>query len=153
MKALTEYKHKVFEKCVESVSAQIESAQSEMKKLREMEGEETKSSAGDKYETGRAMLFLEKEKVSIRLSEAYKRQRALGQIRIENIHETVQLGSLVQTDKGNFFISVSLGKETIDGVEFFLISPVSPIGKALSGKKKGDTATFNKATYQVLDLV
>lgn len=114
-----------------------------------MEGEETKSSAGDKYETGRAMIFLEKEKISIRLSESLKKQQTLDQIKLEKVSETVQMGSLVRTDKAIFFIATALGNISED---CYVISPVSPLGKALTGKKTGDSAQFNKTTYKILEI-
>lgn len=72
--------------------------------------EETKSSAGDKYETGRAMMQLEIEKQSVQLAEAMKLKHVLSQINPEKTTETIQSGSLVFTDQGNFYISISAGK-------------------------------------------
>lgn len=153
MEDLRLVKRRLYEYCQQLVSDQIASAQAELKKLQVMEGEETKSSAGDKYETSRAMLFLEKEKIAGRLAEAHKKQKALSQLSVGKTSETIAIGSLVKTDKGLFFIATSLGRLVVEGAEAYAISPVSPIGRALSSKKQGQQATFNTTTYEIMAVV
>ncbi len=104
--------------------------------------EETKSSSGDKYETGRAMMQLEMEKYNEQLSEALRIKQALVQLVIAPSGDTVQNGSLVWTDQGNFFISVSAGQFSVDGKTVFAISAASPIGTVLQGRKAGDQFEF-----------
>jgi len=104
--------------------------------------EETKSSSGDKYETGRAMMQLEMEKYNEQLSEALRIKQALSQLILHPAGDTVQNGSLVWTDQGNFFISVSAGQFSIEGKTVFAISAASPIGTVLQGRKAGDQFEF-----------
>ena len=111
---------------------------------------ETKSSAGDKHETGRAMIQLEMEKAGQQLSEVTLMQEVLGKIAIEKKSEVVCLGSLIKTTKGTYFLAISVGKIEIDGVDYFAISSQSPIGKELLGKKVGEVLPFNKA--EILEI-
>ena len=71
--------------------------------------EETKSSAGDKYETTREMIQQEIEKHSSSLAEAVKQKQFLQQITTGKRYEKIQPGSLVITDKNNFYIAISAG--------------------------------------------
>lgn len=83
---------------------------------------ETKSSAGDKHETGRAMIQLEMEKAGQQLSEVNIMQEVLDKINIEKESEVVCLGSLIKTTKGAYFLAISAGKITINKIDYFVVS-------------------------------
>ena len=112
---------------------------------------ETKSSAGDKHETGRAMIQLEMEKAGQQLSEVSKMQEVLNRINVEKGSEVVCLGSLIITKKANYFLAISIGKIVLDTNNYFVVSAQSPIGKQLLGKKVGEIIAFNKA--EILEIV
>ncbi len=73
----------------------------------------TKSSAGDKHETARAMLQLDREQAGERLVEIEKTLEVLHKINLTKTATHAHLGSLVTTNKGNFFLSISLGVLTL----------------------------------------
>ena len=104
---------------------------------------ETKSSAGDKHETGRAMLQLEMEKASQQLAGIKQMKTILNKVNLDPSH-IVKLGSLVMTDQENYFLAISAGEISIEGMTYFAISPSSPIGKLVLGKKAGDSVKFAK---------
>ncbi|MDW3194150.1 MAG: 3-oxoacyl-ACP synthase [Cytophagales bacterium] len=103
---------------------------------------ETKSSAGDKYETGRAMMHLEKERLASQMNEVAKLKKPLEMINPDKESPSVELGSIVHTEDRNYFISVSLGEITVADQIFFCISPVTPIGTLMQGKQTGETFQF-----------
>ena len=105
--------------------------------------DDSKSTAGDKHETGRAMVHLEQEKLSKQLIQNKQLQQALQKIDPDNKSERVQFGSLVTTDKGVYFFSIGLGKITVNGKEIFCLTPITPLGQKLFDRKKGDTIEFN----------
>ena len=90
---------------------------------------------GDKYETSREMLQQEINNLQLQLNEQLKSQQILKNIQTIS-HKTVSLGSLVETDKGKFFIAVSLGELSFNQEKIFIISAESPLAKAMNGKKK-----------------
>jgi transcription elongation GreA/GreB family factor len=106
---------------------------------------EIKSSAGDKHETGRAMLQLEMEKASQQLSVIVEMKAILNRITFENSSDIIRLGSLIITDKGNYYLAISAGKITIENNNYYAVSTSSPIGKQLLGKKVGAILPFNDA--------
>lgn len=106
---------------------------------------ETKSSAGDKHETGRAMIQLEMEKAGQQLSIVNEMKEILKRISIEETADIVKLGSLIKTTKGTYFLAVSVGQLKIDNETYFVVSTQSPIGKQLLGKTIGESLPFNKA--------
>jgi len=121
----------------------------EIKKTQASANEETKSSAGDKYETGRAMAQLEIEKNTTQLREAERLQCMLQAIHLDLVSEIIIPGSLVVTSKGVFYISISIGLTEIDKKQYFIIAPDSPIGKLFMGKKEGDVVSWNNNKYEI----
>jgi len=106
---------------------------------------ETKSSAGDKHETGRAMIQLEMEKSGQQLAEVNSMKAILDKITIDKPSGIICLGSVIITNKANYYLAISAGKLTIDLVDFFVVSTNSPIGKQLLGKKVSGIIPFNSS--------
>jgi hypothetical protein len=112
----------------------------------------TKSSAGDKHETARAMIHLDQENNSMQMLEAQKTHRILSQITIEK-HSNIKMGSLVKTDKALFYISAGLGKQKINDTKFFAVSPISPLAQKLMGLTENAIVNFNGVIYTILRIV
>ncbi|MBP8792637.1 MAG: 3-oxoacyl-ACP synthase [Lutibacter sp.] len=112
---------------------------------------ETKSSAGDKHETGRAMIQLEMEKASQQLLVVTEMKDILKKLSIEKTSEIGKLGSLIKTTKGTYFLAVSIGKITVENEDYFAVSAQSPIGQQLLGSKVKNIVTFNGA--EILEIV
>jgi transcription elongation GreA/GreB family factor len=109
----------------------------------------TKSSAGDKHQTARAMLQIDREQAGERLVEIEKTLEILHKIYPTNTATHAHLGSLVTTNNGNFFLSISLGAVTHQKTCYYCIGLQTPIGKLLFGKKEGDTFCFRETTYKI----
>lgn len=116
-----------------------------------LEGE-SKSSAGDKHETSRAMLHLEQEKLSSQLQEALLQQNALHQYEEISDFSEVHPGVLVNTDKGYIYLAVGLGKIKVDDTEVMVISQRSPLGMQMMGKKAGEEVKLNTAVFKILEI-
>ena len=146
-------KEELYKLCEDYIDKRIQSSRIAMGEAQMSANEETKSSSGDKYETGRAMAQLEIEKNSQQLAESLKLRGALDQVRIDVVTPTVQPGSLVVTDHGMFFVAISLGKVSHRGETYFVIAPASPLGLKLAGAKVGDTVKFRDQTYVIKELI
>ena len=113
----------------------------------------SKSSAGDKHETSRAMLQIERENAGKQLLELEKLSAIIAKTNIDNTAKNIHLGSLVYTEKANYFICVSQGATVIDGATFYCISLQTPIGQLLAGKTEGDCFNFGGETYAIEEVV
>jgi NADPH-dependent curcumin reductase CurA len=113
---------------------------------------ETKSSAGDKHETGRAMLQLEREKAGHQLAEIHKSQDILKKIDPKSQHQYISLGSLVKTSQSNYFIAISAGEFKVDGTTYYAISAATPIAQVLLSKQVGDTANFRGMSLSIIEI-
>jgi transcription elongation GreA/GreB family factor len=145
-------KIKAYALCQEYLSAKIESVREAIRNLQSSANEETKSSAGDKYETGRAMAQLEIEKSAAQLAELLKQKTALDAITVNKIYTTVQPGSFITTDQGIYFLSISAGKISLVEKSIFCISASSPVGSKLLGLKAGDNFSFNQRNFKILEV-
>lgn len=146
-------KEKLYNLCVEIITQNIQTLQLSMQSAREAANDDTKSTAGDKHETGRAMMHIEQEKIAKQLNETRLMKDTLSKIDPSAKHTSAQIGSVIYTSKGNFFISVSLGKISTNETDFYAISVQSPIGKNLVGKKKGNSFICNKIEYMIADII
>ena len=113
---------------------------------------ESKSSAGDKHETGRAMLHLEMEKASQQISVIAAMQETLDKIDLNGASDHAKLGSLILTDKGSYYLSISAGLIKVKNQDFYAVSASSPIGRLLLGKNKGSVINLAEKQITVLDV-
>ena len=134
----------------DKLSAKIENLERLINETR-ASNNETKSSMGDKFETSREMVQQEINTLQIQLNENVQARNSLKQINT-NVHQTIALGSLVETDKGLFYIAVSLGQIIFNEKKIFVISTESPLGKMLFGKKKGEEISLNTSNQTILQI-
>ncbi|WP_418604593.1 3-oxoacyl-ACP synthase [Hwangdonia sp.] len=146
-------KEELYNQCVQFVEKRYQTVQHAISEIQESLLSETKSSAGDKHETGRAMLQLEREKAGHQLSEIVKIKKALSKIDTEKSSKTVGLGSVVYSSGANYFMAVSAGQLKVENHLFYAISPNTPIGQLLMGKTVGDTIVFRGVEFNVTSLV
>lgn len=113
---------------------------------------ESKSSAGDKHETGRAMLQLEMEKAGQQLKEVQLMKLVVEKIDANRTTQVGSLGAVIETEKANYFLGISVGRVLVNEIEYFVVSPNSPIGKLLLGKQKGGFIDFQGKRNEILKV-
>lgn len=114
---------------------------------------EEKSSAGDKYETTRAMMQIERDKAAEQLEEGLKLKRVAESIKPQINNTRIGLGSLIMTDSVHFYIAISAGKVEIDDQSFLTVSAQAPIALDLLKLKPGDCFLFNKQKLIIREIV
>lgn len=147
-----ELKKEILQKCLASVDDLIEAVETGMRDAQEA-AEEGATSGADEMDASRAMAEIEKEKGASQLAEAMKLKDALGRVRIDKAYDTVQVGALVSTNNGDFFVAAPAGKMKVNGKDYFAISPFSPIAKEMNGLKIGDSFKINGRDYQIKGLI
>lgn len=146
-------KQELYERCYQHVEQRMQASRQAISEAKASADQETKSSAGDKYETGRAMMHLEMEKNAGQLEESLKLKHILDTIHLDANAESVQTGSLVTTNRGVFFIAISIGEVILQGKSYLVISAASPIGQKLIGLRAGDSMTFRNQTYTIKEIL
>lgn len=131
-------KEKVHNKCVELVDQTVIMHRKAMNDAQDAANKEQRSTAGDKYDTSRAMSQNERDMYAGRLADSLQMKKVLNNIDPNKTLEQAESGALVITNSGNYYLSVSLGKISFDEVDCFAISPITPAGQAMLGKCVGD---------------
>ena len=120
---------------------------------KESRDSDTKSSAGDKFETGREMMQREMDKISASIDQSKNQLNFLSKINLNRSYSIVDLGCLITTDQGIYYISIGLGKVEINAEIIYAISLDSPIGQLLKGKRVGDELEFRGKTLKINQLL
>ncbi|PKQ45032.1 3-oxoacyl-ACP synthase [Confluentibacter flavum] len=139
----------LYNQCLNFIENRFQTIQNTINDIQKSLLSETKSSAGDKHETGRAMLQLEREKAGNQLVDIQKLKESFSKIDIFKTSETIGLGSLVITSQNNYFIAISAGEFTVENEKYYAISPSTPIGQLLLGKTVGNEVAFREQRFKV----
>ncbi len=131
----------------------IEAAKQSIKATKEARNNDTKSTAGDKHETGRSMMQIELDKEEAQLNNTLNLKSEISKINFERSYKKVEFGSLVITNQGNYFISIGIGKLEMNNKEYFVISLASPIGMLLKDKQVGDKISFQQKEISIIEII
>ena len=144
---MSDLKKELYDLCVSYVRKSMDAAELGIKEAQKASNEDTKSSAGDKYETGRAMMQQETNRNLAQLNEANKLMVALNRISTTGTATKAETGSVIITSNGNFYLTISAGSLSVNGKTYFAVSPASPVGLMLADKVAGDSFTLNGKQY------
>lgn len=145
-------KVELYNKCEAFVNKRLQNVEEVISSNQKALQTETKSSAGDKHETGRAMLQLEMEKAGQQLAGITQMKEILAKINVSKTSEIGHLGSIILTEKANYFLSISAGQLTVDNKNYFAVSVSSPIGRMLLGKKVNEEIIFNGNKIKITQI-
>lgn len=138
--------------CKKYVNQRIENARQAIASVSDAAAADTKSSAGDKFETTREMMQHELNRHRQLLADAERMEAALDNLDIRLHTGSAKLGSLIETDRGIFFLTIGLGQLKIEGISYWIISPASPLGQLFIGLNAGEHVTFNDTAYEIRDV-
>lgn len=144
-------KNTLYKVCLERNEARLSEINYAIEQSQDAIVNDTKSSAGDKYETTREMIQQDLNRYQDQLKQAKTDQRLLEQIDL-GVKAKVALGAIVQTDKAQYFLAISLGRISVEGGAFMVVSPSSPIGALLLTNGPGDTIMFNGMRQTILKV-
>ena len=145
-------KKTLFDHCKAHLEKKMGVLEQQKKSLQKDLTSETKSSAGDKHETGRAMIQLEREKLGNQIREIELNYQRLNTIKDVKTSTIISLGSLIFTDKANYYVAIAADSCKINSKLFHCISTQSPIGKLLIGKKINEIIMFNNIESTILQI-
>lgn len=147
-----EIKENLYKQCVDYVNKRLQTVEEIIASNQKALQSETKSSAGDKHETGRAMLQLEMEKAGQQLQGITQMKEVLARVDISKKSNIAHLGSVVETDKASYFLSISSGQLIVGDKNYFSVSISSPIGRLLLGKQQGEIIVFNNTKQKIKEI-
>lgn len=142
-------KSEAHQACLDFISAKIELLKAEISDAQNSANSETKSSAGDKHETGRAQAQLTVERLNSQLSQWNQSLGLLNQIE-KYKNNPMKVGQLFITNQANYYLSVGLGRVN---EKLFAIGLNSPVGQVLAKANKGDKIKIGSASHEIKDIV
>jgi transcription elongation GreA/GreB family factor len=146
------FKEEIYNQCLAILNTKEQEFKTEIANLRDGIANDSKSSMGDKYETSREMMQQEINRLEQQLAANRQQIFNLKAVQLHSKNEQIIAGDIVNTSIGSFFISISLGEIKVANQAVFVISPASPLGKLLIGKKNGDQFEMNKNKIKILNV-
>lgn len=148
----SKYKHGLKALCVSLLRERVDTARQAMESAQEAANNEDKSSAGDKYETGRAMSQIDRDRSAGQMDDAIQEMLKLQSIDSDRLYDAVTNGSVVICGEAVYFIATGLGSITYDGRKVIVLSPKAPLSNLLRGKVKGDIVAFNGNSFEITEI-
>ncbi|MGB0806959.1 MAG: hypothetical protein ACPGRC_09730 [Salibacteraceae bacterium] len=152
MNGFTKERQELIKYCTSFIENQIKHVQSVIDSAKESAQNESKSSAGDKHETGKSLMQLEQENNAMLLDNMLKQKPAIKVLENFKPSSTVKMGSIIQASNGIYYIGIGIGVVKLLGKDYFIISPTAPVGKLFMGKQKGDEVSFNGKKIQIVEV-
>jgi hypothetical protein len=134
----------------EALDENLEESMRTLEATRASRDNETKSTAGDKYETGRAMAQIEIQKHEIQQDRILQQQQILVRIDAHKYSHKAEFGSLVQSNHAIYFLAIPFGKLRVGNRDIYAISLDAPIGLLLHDKAVGDEFQFQNKSMRIL---
>jgi len=142
----------LFDKCLNKINGQIEKYRESMKGVKESIDANDVHTDYDE-EGSKGELLLDFEKYAQYLDNAQKIKETLSKVDIDHYTEQIKFGSIVETNKQNYFIAAALGEIKLDdGALIYVISNEAPIYEELKGKKAGNTFKINNEEVKILNV-
>lgn len=135
--------------CRHYVGERTTNAQQAIASASDAAADDTKSSAGDKFETTREMMQQEIARHQQLLMDAERMGQVLASLDARPHSGPAKLGSLIETNHGTFFLAISAGRLEVGGNTYWVVSTASPIGSRLVGLQAGSRFSFNHMEYAI----
>lgn len=149
----SEERIQLIEACHDYLLSRTEILHKAMKALKEDLENESKSSAGDKYETGREMINIEWNKLCVQLNEYNKLARILQRIEEHRPSGKAVLGSIVKTETANYFIAIPAGEIALNHQKFYAVGIQAPVVQKMLGKQTGDKFEMNGREFRITNII
>ena len=149
---MSEIKQQLLEICSNYLEDRIDRITASMKDLSSDLENETKSSAGDKYETGREMINLEWNKLAVQLQQFKQLAATLKLAKESSAVKSAKLGSLVITSNANYLLAIPVGEIELNNKKYFAIGTNAPIAQVMLLKGIGDNFQFNGRKFTIVNI-
>ena len=145
------HKKDIIEYILSVLRSNTDLLENELKSINEEKNSISKSSAGDKHETSRALMQSEFDKINNNYQSQLNQLKVIESLDISD-KSRIGLGSLIETDSSILFIGIGLGIHQIDNRKVLIVSKASPIGKQIDGKEEGDYILLNNNKEKIIRI-
>jgi hypothetical protein len=135
------------------LKGQLQEIEAETAAIENEIANETKSSAGDKFETSREMMNQSRDRLQENAAIIVKHLKSINAINSNKKIESVIPGALIITNFGSFLFGPSIGTISFQNQTLFCLSITSPIGVSFANKIKGEQVEFRGRSYQIQKII
>ncbi|MBC7902099.1 MAG: hypothetical protein H7Y27_01690 [Gemmatimonadaceae bacterium] len=146
------FKQQIKSACEAIIRERIENSKKAMSDAQASANNEEKSSAGDKYETLRAMGHLDKDMHARQMNAHLRELSSLMEINVNAILNVAGPGAFIRTGVTSYFLAAGLGKQRVVDKEIICLSVNAPLGQLLNGKVTGETIQIGKKDVSILEI-
>ncbi|HSI91402.1 MAG TPA: hypothetical protein VK927_09825 [Adhaeribacter sp.] len=146
-----ELKKQLLQECLRIQTEHISAAKTAMDEAQESANGHD-GAMEDKFESLRDACQIQRDMFARQLDEAISTMAVLKRINAMKENADIMLGTVVETDAQDFFVSSSIGPITLEKKTYFAISAMSPLFKAMAGKSKGETFTMRDKQYKIKNI-
>jgi len=147
-----EIKANLYQFCLSHIENKHDQLQESIDDAQNSLSSESKSTAGDKHDTGRAMMHLEIEKKGQQLAELEKLKRVMIQFSPNKLNSTIDLGTAIRTNHGNYFLSIGIGRIELEDEIFYAISLASPLAQNIKNSYPTKAFEFLNKSYSIKEI-
>lgn len=143
-------KEELYNKCLEIHMEKIkhlETAMQESEKSAHGYGKQS-----DAFDAHRMQLIGNRDMYAQQLKTEMKALETLHKIDLSINHKTVEFGSVVVTNLQKVFVSIGVGKVTLENDTYYAISLQVPFFLSMKGLKKGDEFEFRGNKLNILEV-
>lgn len=145
-------KRRLYNYCITLLEQRVDANRKAMADAQESANSEEKSSAGDKYETGRAMSQIQRDMSARQLKAVSDELAELKKLNPEQHFTKAVKGALIQTDVSVVYIAAGLGMIEFESYKIAVVSVTSPLAVQLSGKGVGDEIAVAGKQHRVINI-
>jgi transcription elongation GreA/GreB family factor len=145
-----ELKRKLVEECRQQLQKTVNNLQSAMDEAQQSANEY--GPPKDRYDSFRMQQLRKKDMFGQQIKKSLDELYALEKIDLKTEMIKAGFGAVVLTNEQKIFISIGLGKLTLDNEIYYAVSVHVPLALALEGKQKGDTYEINGKKLEILDV-
>ncbi|UCG27429.1 MAG: hypothetical protein JSV24_10700 [Bacteroidales bacterium] len=143
-------KRRLIELCIEEQDKIVHHAKARMDEAQQSANEYGQPQ--DRFDSYRTQMLGKRDMFAKQLCKAIDDRNVLDRIELIEESDKVAFGAVIVMEDQNLFVSISLGKINLENRDYFTISPLVPLYKAMEGLKKGDSFEFNGNKRIIIDL-
>ena len=116
------------------------------------EAEETNEEEHNQFEDGKVDQSINRVEARSSVVEALQHDiNVLSNLDDIEPTEEIQLGDIIETDRGNFFVGAASDEFEVNGKKYRGISVESPLYLALRGKHNGESVEVNGSSFKLVN--
>ncbi len=144
-------KQKIVTACKKRLNEKLDTAQDDMRRLREAAGRNADDNQSETYESNQQEMLNEMRDMQEHFDFLEESAALFNRIDFQSPLDQIKSGALVVTDKLTFLVGVS-GDFEYDGKTIKGISTSAPIFEAMKEKKAGDKVEVNGNTFNIKEV-